>query len=190
MAKSGIEIEGFSAHLAGMKRFVFIGLLVAAAVAGCRRNSSAPPLGKAPAHQWPTHAQPKLPTIRLWLGAEELSTEMATTAIEEETGMMFRTNLDEKAGMIFVFPYPQQASFWMTNCPLPLAVAYIDPQGQILEIHELKANDTNSVLAQSADILFVLEVNQGWFARHHITPGTIVRTEAGTLRETFFQRNQ
>jgi uncharacterized membrane protein (UPF0127 family) len=160
------------------------------AVAGCQRNSLAPPPGKGPAHQWPTHAQPKLPTIRLWLGAEELSTEMATTEIEEETGMMFRTNLDEKAGMIFVFPFPQRASFWMTNCPLPLSAAYIDPQGQILEIHELKANDTNSVVAQSPDILFVLEVNQGWFARHHIAPGTIVRTEAGTLRETFFQPKQ
>jgi hypothetical protein len=115
---------------------------------------------------------------------------MAIRDIEQETGMMFRTNLAENAGMIFVLPFPQRASFWMTNCPLPLAAAYISPQGEIVEIHELHANDTNSVLAKSSDILYVLEVNQGWFSRHHIEPGTIVRTEGGTLRETFFRPNQ
>jgi uncharacterized membrane protein (UPF0127 family) len=137
----------------------------------------------------PTHAQPHLRAIRLWIGASEVSAEMAVTATEEQTGMMFRTNLDENAGMIFVLPYTQRASFWMTNCPLPLSAAYIDPQGEILEIHELRANDPNSVVADSPNIRFVLEVNQGWFARHHIEPGTTMLTEKGTLRETFLGQN-
>jgi uncharacterized membrane protein (UPF0127 family) len=173
-----------------VKRFVMIALLGAAAGGGCQRDSSAPPGGGVLEHQLPTHAQEKLPTVRLWLGAEEVSTEMATTGIEQETGMMFRTNLAENAGMIFDLPYPQHASFWMTNCPLSLSAAYIDPNGEILEIHDLHANDTNSVVSKSADILYVLEVNQGWFARHHIEPGTIVRSEAGTLRETFSRPNR
>jgi uncharacterized membrane protein (UPF0127 family) len=101
----------------------------------------------------PTHAQSKLPTIRLWLGAAEVSAEMALTGIQQETGMMFRTNMDENSGMIFPLPYPQQARFWMANCPLPLTAAYIDPQGQILEIHELHANDTNGVVADASNIL-------------------------------------
>jgi uncharacterized membrane protein (UPF0127 family) len=151
--------------------------------------AGAPIYYTANGHKLPAHAQSKLPTVRLWLGAEELSTEMATSAIEEETGMMFRTNLDDNAGMIFVFPSPQRASFWMANCPLPLSAAYIDPQGEILEIHELHANDTNLVVAQSPNILFVLEVGEGWFARHHVEPGTIIRTEKGTLRETFSARS-
>jgi len=59
----------------------------------------------------PTQAQPKLPTIKLWLGAEELAAEMALTAQQERTGMMFRTNMAETEGMIFVLPLTQRASF-------------------------------------------------------------------------------
>jgi hypothetical protein len=155
------------------------------AVAGCDQNVKP----ARPAHPLPTHAQAKLATIRLWLGAAELSAEMALTDIQQETGMMFRTNLDENSGMIFPLPYPRQASFWMTNCPLPLSAAYIDPQGEILEIHELHANDANPVDAGSRNVLYVLEASQGWFDRHHIVPGTVVRTERGTLRETFRRAN-
>ena len=115
---------------------------------------------------------------------------MALTPMQQATGMMFRTNLDENAGMIFPLSIPQRAAFWMTNCPLPLAAAYIDPQGQILEIHELHANDATTVFSDARNIYYVLEVNQGWFGRHHIEPGTTVRTESGTLQETFVRRNQ
>jgi len=101
--------------------------------------------------------------------------------------MMFRTNLDENAGMLFVFPRPWQAAFWMKNTLVPLSAAYIDPQGAILEIHDLEAQNTNSVVAQSADVQYVLEVNQGWFKRHQIQTGVFLRTERGTLRETFFR---
>jgi hypothetical protein len=159
------------------------------ALAGCGQQP-APPLPAAPPkHIYPTHAQSKLPTLRLWLGASEVSAEMALSDIQIETGMMFRTNLDENSGMIFPLQQPQQARFWMLNCPLPLTAAFIDPQGQILEIHDLHANDTNDVMTESRNILYVLEMNQGWFVRHHIEPGTIVRSEVGTLQETFFRRN-
>jgi hypothetical protein len=181
--KSGIEIAGHCAHVGGMKRFVLIGMLGVGALAGCGKKPA------TPKHVFPTHAQSKLATLRLWLGASEVSAEMALTAGEQETGMMFRTNLAENGGMIFPLPRPTRADFWMKNCPLSLTAAYIDPQGQILEIRELHANDTNGVVAESPNILYVLEMNQGWFARHHIEPGTIVRTERGTLQETFIRRN-
>ncbi len=59
----------------------------------------------------PTHAQPKLTTLKLWLGAEEMQAELAMNEMEVRTGMMFRTNMDENAGMLFVFSAPMQASF-------------------------------------------------------------------------------
>jgi hypothetical protein len=112
------------------------------------------------------------------------------TPEQEETGMMFRTNLDENAGMLFDLGAPQRASFWMKNCPLPLTAAYMDPEGTILEIHDLHTQDTNAVVAESPNIQFVLEVNDGWFKRHHIATGTVVRTEAGSLPETFTTRRR
>jgi len=171
-----------------MKWLFLFGLTSLLAVAGCSKTppAPAPSAVAAPGRpRLPTHAQPKLRTIRLWLGPEELSTEMALSDEQVMTGLMFRTNMDEMAGMIFVFARPTQAAFWMANCPLPLSCAYITPDGAIAEIHDLQAFDTNSVIANSGDIQFVLEVNQGWFKRHHIEVGTTVRTERGTLQETF-----
>ena len=88
--------------------------------------------------------------------------------------------------MLFVFSAPHRASFWMKNCPLPLSAAYIDPEGVILEIHDLQPHNTKSVMASSERVQFVLETNQGWFRRHNVTLGTVIRTERGTLMETFF----
>jgi len=75
----------------------------------------------------------------------------------------------------------------MTNCPMSLSAAYIGPDGIIEEIHHLEKNDNKPVVATNDNIVFVLEVNDGWFARHNIGAGTIIRTDKGSLRETFFR---
>ncbi len=154
---------------------------------GCQKTASPTP-GPEPGPSLPAAAQSKLQTMKLWLGAEEMVAEVALTAEQQRTGMMFRTNLGENAGMLFVFPMPHRASFWMKNCPLPLSAAYIDPEGVILEIHDLQPHNTNSVVAFSERVQFVLETNQGWFRRHNVAAGTVVRTERGALLETFFSQ--
>jgi uncharacterized protein len=175
-----------------MNRYRLLPLLLATALCGgCTGGCkpSAPPAPAPPAEaSVPTTAQPKLQTMKLWLGPEEMVAELALNAQQQTTGMMFRTNMPENAGMLFVFPVPHQASFWMKNCPLPLSAAYIDPDGVILEIHDLHPHNTNPVVAASDRVQFVLETNQGWFERHHVTPGMVIRTERGSLMETFFQR--
>jgi uncharacterized membrane protein (UPF0127 family) len=175
-----------------MRWFALIMFILAGFFAGCKKAEPPPSTAAAAPPQLvlPTHAQPQLQTIRLWLGPEELVTELALTFEQEETGMMFRTNMAENAGMLFVLPAVQQASFWMKNCPLPLSAAYIDPEGSILEIHDLHAQDTNSVVAEAHNILYVLEVNQGWFSRHHIGTGTLVRSEFSSLSDTFAKRRR
>jgi len=136
----------------------------------------------------PKQAQPKLRTLKLWLGSEELVTELALAPKEVETGMMFRTQMAENEGMLFVFGKPFQAGFWMRNTLLPLSCAYIDPDGVILELHDMKPKDETTIRAESDRVQYVLEVNQGWFQRHNIAVGTQVRTERGSLAETFFRQ--
>ena len=167
---------------------LLLGLGLCGGCGGCGgggNKAASPATGDAASPKLPIAAQPKLQTMKLWLGAEEMTAELALTGLQMQTGMMFRTNLAEDAGMLFVFPMQHRASFWMKNCPLPLSAAYIDPEGVILEIHDLQAHNTNSVEAASDRVQFVLETNQGWFGRHHVTPGMVVRTERGTLLETF-----
>ena len=168
------------------KKFLVF-LLAATLLAGCKKTetAAAPP----PPEDWlPTHAQPKLPTMKIYLGAETLDAELALTEKEEMTGMMFRTNIQDTDSMLFVLPEPQRASFWMKNCPESISAAYISPDGVIQEIHHLERIDTNAVLAASDDIQFVLETSDGWFARHNVNTGAVIRTEKGSLAETFLQR--
>jgi uncharacterized membrane protein (UPF0127 family) len=74
------------------------------------------------------------------------------------------------------------------HCPESISAAYISPDGVIQEIHHLEQNDTNVVLAATDNIRFVLETSEGWFARHNVNTGMVVRTEKGSLAETFLQR--
>jgi uncharacterized membrane protein (UPF0127 family) len=96
----------------------------------------------------------------------------------------------ENAGMLFVFGKPWPAAFWMKNCPLSLSAAYIDPSGTILELHELHAQDTNPVTAVSSNVQYVLEASQGWFERHHVSDGMLVRTEYGSFPQSFTVRRK
>ena len=136
----------------------------------------------------PTEAQPKLPTMKLYVGSEEMIAEVAATPRQQQVGMMYRTNLAENAGMLFPLPFTRRAEFWMKHCPSPLSAAYIDPEGIIREIHDLEPFNTNTVAAASDNIRFVLETPRGWFQRHHISEGVSVATESGTLMHTFFNR--
>jgi uncharacterized protein len=183
-----IETGGRLPQADGVKPERFILLLLAATLwAGCQKSADVAPVPSVN-DLLPTRAQPKLRTMKIYLGAEILDAELALTAEQIHTGMMFRTNILETDAMLFVFPGPFQARFWMKNCPESISAAYIGPDGVIAEIHHLEKNDTNSVVAATDNIQFVLETREGWFARHHISPGTVIRTEKGSLQETFFPK--
>jgi uncharacterized membrane protein (UPF0127 family) len=177
-----------------MKFFLLL-LISVLAGASCRDKvdlaaSTAPAAPKAAEtaaeHQSPTQAQPRLPTLKLYLGPQEIVAELALTQKAVETGMMWRTNMPEMEGMLFAFQRPHRASFWMRNTLLPLSCAYIDRDGVILETHHMRPKDETPIEAQSDNVRYVLEMNQGWFERHQVGVGAVVRTERGSLGQTFF----
>jgi uncharacterized membrane protein (UPF0127 family) len=174
----------------GLPVFGLLMLLAAGGVwlAGCDKPTAvaSPPVALAP--PLPTAAQPRLQTMKLWIGPKEMRAELALTPLQEQTGMMFRTNMAENDGMLFVLDPPQRASFWMMNCSLPLSAAYIDPEGAILEIHDLKPHDTNAVVAAVENVQYVLETPQGWFEHNQIPVGTVISTEKGPLKKVFLER--
>lgn len=166
-------------------RLIFAMAAAALLVTGCDKPS--PPAAPVPLE--PTAAQARLATLKLYVGPAEITAEIASKPREIQTGMMFRTNLVEEEGMLFVFGQPHRASFWMKNCPKPLSCAYIDPQGAILEIREMEPNNTNSIVANSDNVMFVLETTRGWFERHGVRTGMVIQTERGPLLQTFFRNS-
>ena len=143
---------------------------------------------RVPGQSYLNQAQPKLRTVKLWLGANELVTEVAMSRTEIATGMMHRTEMGENEAMIFVFPRPFRASFYMRNTLIPLSCAYIGSDGTILELRDMKPHDETPIVAATDQVQYVLEVNQGWFERHNVQVGTVVSAEKGPLRRIFFGR--
>ena len=123
--------------------------------------------------------------LKLYLGAETLDAELALSIKEISTGLMYRKEMDENRGMLFVYPYVSDVAFYMKNTYIPLSVAYIDPEGVIQEIYDMEPLNEESVPSKSDNIRYILEVNQGWFAKHGIEPGTLISSEKGDLQDLF-----
>ena len=123
--------------------------------------------------------------LKLYLGAETLDAELALSIKEISTGLMYRKEMDENRGMLFVYPYVSDVAFYMKNTYIPLSVAYIDPEGVIQEIYDMEPLNEESVPSKSDNIRYILEVNQGWFAKHGIEPGTLITSEKGDLPDLF-----
>jgi len=146
-------------------RFVFLPLLGLALCSAPLVAQSTPP----------TTAQSKLATTPLVISGHKLVAEVADDDAERETGMMFRKTMADGEGMVFVMGAPQHVSFWMKNTLIPLSVAYINPAGVILEIHDLQPRDETPVSSNFDTISYAIEVPQGWFLKNSILPGAKIQ---------------
>ena len=171
-------------------RFHLASLVALALLAGCNKpeSTTAAPMAStnsAPSITGAVKAQPKLQTMKLYVGAEVVNTELAMTLVQIQTGMMFRTEMGENEGMLFVFSKPHRTSFYMKNTKIPLNIAYLDSEGTILELLELNALDETPAEAKTDRVQFVLEMNKGWFQRHNVAVGSVVTCEVGKLKDAF-----
>jgi uncharacterized membrane protein (UPF0127 family) len=84
---------------------------------------------------------------------------------------MGRKELAEGQGMLFVFSRPQPMGFWMKDTLIPLSIAYLNAEGIIREIHDMAPLTENPVPSVFRDLVYALEVPQGWFAKNGILAG-------------------
>ena len=105
------------------------------------------------------------------MGSGTLDAEVASNKADRSVGLMHRTAMAESRGMLFVYPAPAYFCMWMKNTKIPLSVAFIDAQGQVINIEDMAPQtETNHCTARHAT--YALEANRGWFARHGVQPGT------------------
>jgi uncharacterized membrane protein (UPF0127 family) len=96
----------------------------------------------------------------------EVRVEIADNPFERARGLMYRTALGEDRGMLFVYPEEQELSFWMKNTLIPLSIAYIDSEGRIVDILDMKPlDDKPPHYVSSEPVQYALEVNQGFFEK-------------------------
>ncbi|MDR2660308.1 MAG: DUF192 domain-containing protein [Spirochaetaceae bacterium] len=129
-----------------------------------------------PAEQRP---QPKLETKRIIIVNQEgdevdMIVELARASEEQRMGLMFRKKLDDGEGMLFVYDRDQILSFWMKNTIIPLSIAFISRDGQIIEIKDMQPQSIQSIRS-SRSARYALEAPQGWFERSGISAGCVLQ---------------
>ncbi len=151
-------------------------LLLAAALAAC--CSRAPGVGPA---------APPRPALRVLPergtgpadGVPAVRVEIAADPESRSRGLMGRDLLHPDAGMLFVYPEDRELHYWMRGCRIPLAAAFLDAGGRILNVAEMPPGagipDGDLRYYDSRGrARFVLEMEGGWFARKGIGPGDLV----------------
>jgi uncharacterized membrane protein (UPF0127 family) len=114
--------------------------------------------------------QTDLPRVKLSAGMYQIDAQVAQTTEERMTGLMFRKEMPQHEGMLFAFEQPSQQCFWMKNTLLPLSAAFIDDDGTLVNVEDMKPQTLDSHCS-AKPVRFVLEMNQGWFSKRGIKPG-------------------
>ena len=107
-------------------------------------------------------------------GMYQIDVQLALTPAQRQTGLMFRKEMPQSEGMLFIFEEPSQQCFWMKNTLLPLTAAFVDDDGTIVNLADMKPQTTDSHCSEKP-VRFVLEMNVGWFAKKGIKPGSRLR---------------
>ncbi len=118
----------------------------------------------------PPAPQTGLPRVTLQAGMFQIDAQVASTDYQREVGLMFRPQMAQHEGMLFVFEQTSPQCFWMKNTILPLSAAFIEADGTIVNIEDMKPQTTDSHCSLKP-VRFVLEMNQGWFKKKGLKAG-------------------
>jgi uncharacterized membrane protein (UPF0127 family) len=108
--------------------------------------------------------------------------EVAADPEARQRGLMHRVALAPDCGMLFVYPDEAPRSFWMQGTLIPLAAAFLDGSGRVLNIEEMAPPAPGEARARTwssaAPARFVLEMEAGWFSRKGVRPGDRIDLDA------------
>lgn len=104
----------------------------------------------------------------------ELAVELAITPEEHVLGLMYRDTLEDNEGMLFVFPKEEILSFWMKNTRIPLSIAFIKANGQIVQIESMEPYSLDTHVSKER-VKYALEMKEGWFRTHNVKEGDFVK---------------
>jgi uncharacterized membrane protein (UPF0127 family) len=91
----------------------------------------------------------------------KLNIEIADTAYDVETGLMYRSSMKDNQAMLFVFPTMRPRSFYMKNTQIPLDIIYLDNEKFIVSFQENAQPLNETSLPSQVPAQYVLEINAG-----------------------------
>lgn len=117
-----------------------------------------------------TGPQLNLARTQLQAGMHRLDVQLAQTPEQRQIGLMWRKDMPQHEGMLFVFEQATTQCFWMRNTLIPLTAAFVEDDGTIVNLADMQPQKDDSHCS-SKPVRFVLEMNQGWFAKRQIKAG-------------------
>lgn len=108
--------------------------------------------------------------IKISAGMYQIDTQLAMNPQERQIGLMNRPSMPTHEGMLFVFENASVQCFWMKNTLLPLTAAFVAEDGTIVNLEDMKPQTLESHCSKKP-VRYVLEMNQGWFAKRGIKAG-------------------
>lgn len=121
-------------------------------------------------------AQPagqQLPVTRLSAGMHLITAEVAASPAQRQIGLMHRPSMPANHGMLFIFEEPGAHCFWMKNTLLPLSIAFLADDGSVVNIADMQPHSEASHCPKKP-VRYALEMNQGWFDRRGVRPGSLI----------------
>ncbi|MEO0224543.1 MAG: DUF192 domain-containing protein [candidate division WOR-3 bacterium] len=103
-----------------------------------------------------------------------LYVEIADNDEKRTKGLMFRKSLPDSVGMLFIFDSSGIYPFWMKNTYIPLSIAFISENYEILDIVDLEPLNETPIFPLRK-FKYALEVNRNWFKRNNINIGDKVK---------------
>lgn len=110
----------------------------------------------------------------LLFGEVSLNAKVAYSKESQMKGLMGVKSLKDNEGMIFVYDEPSYLSFWMKNTLIPLSIAFIEADGRIAEIYNMKVEGRDKkdyefpVYQSPTMVMYAVEAPSGWFTLNGI----------------------
>jgi len=73
------------------------------------------------------------------IGGKTFFLEVVDDDAERMKGLGGRTHIEDNGGMLFVFTSARATHFVMRDCPIDIDILFLDPNGRVVAMHEMKA---------------------------------------------------
>jgi uncharacterized membrane protein (UPF0127 family) len=107
------------------------------------------------------------------LGSHLLTVDTASNDYKIAKGLMFKKELEGYEGLLFIFKEKGIHPFWMKHTLMDLDIAFIEENGQVLEIKSMVSKSEEEI-RPSKEIKYALEVPKDFFKNKGIKEGDLL----------------
>lgn len=118
-------------------------------------------------------AQNEAGVVRMKVGTETFTLEVADTPKTQQLGLMHRKSMPQDRGMLFVFDEERERSFWMKNTHIPLDIIYADAAGKVVSVKQMEPLDEAGV-PSDGPAKYAVELNRGAARRAAVGAGDVL----------------